>query len=563
MVQTKYKENSIINLNKDSSNEYNKKNFNKNTIENLLCLFIILCPMFDILSFITRNTWHSIISASTFIRPIIPVFVGMYIFIKADKKEKKLLIILAISYILYAIIHLAIMKSLIMGCSYGNVISELQYVFNYTFLIIYFIIYTYTFALKSKNESEIKHNLSKLQNSIVIMNFIYIISIYFSILIGKSSPTYTETGVGYKGFIESGNSLSAILILSTFITLYVIKDNFKMIKLYFQSKENTKFELKENLDFQLTEKTKFDFNNANEKDNGAIKQNIFKTRYKKNAIMFVIAILTYILTSIYLIKLIGTRTGLLGTIIVLFVFILADVIINKNKKIAVMGFTIICIIVLFVAMFGSNTIKRRKEVNLSQYTIIDEKTGEIGTMTGDMLRIKNKILDNNLEEGYMSEAQKQSVIDLYNYTQKHNIAGNNTRKQQLMYNIFLVKNQRNIITILFGNGFKTNFREMVMENELASMILNFGIIGFILYIGPFATVLIYSIYVAIKEKRIDFEYFILQCALGLSFVLSWMTGYVFFSTSCMIVIVVIATMLICKTYRAKGEIEWRKQLEEE
>ena len=46
MVQTKYKENSIINLNKDSSNKYNKKNFNKNAIQTLLCLFIILCPIF-------------------------------------------------------------------------------------------------------------------------------------------------------------------------------------------------------------------------------------------------------------------------------------------------------------------------------------------------------------------------------------------------------------------------------------------------------------------------------------------------------------------------------------
>lgn len=540
MIEVKNKENNKSDFIREKDNNLNsnksdtKKNRKIISVENLLCLFIILCPLFDILSFITRNIWQSKISVSTFIRPIIPVLVGIYIFIKADKKHKKFFLILAFTYILYAIIHLYIMKSLITGCSYGNVINELQYVFNYTFLIIYFIIYVYTFVKKSENKSNINDNLKKLRNSIVIMNFIYIVSIYFSIIIGKSSPTYTETGLGYKGFIESGNSLSAILILSMFIVLYVIKDNSKATREFLISIKKDKFN-------NIAKSKEIDNKNINEK-----KTNSTQINFKENITMFFLALITYILTSVYLIKLIGTRTGLIGTVLVLFAFTLADILINKNKKIAIVGISIICIIAVLVVSFGSNTIKRRREVNLSQYTIIDEKTGEIGTMTGDMLRIKNKIIDNELEEGYMSEAQKKSVIDLYNYTKKHNIAGNDTRRQQLMYNLFLMKNQKNIITLLFGNGYKTNFREMVMENEFASMFLNFGLIGFILYMGPFIATFIFSVYVAIKNKKYNLEYVILQCALGLSFVLSWMSGYVFFATSCMIVIVVISTILLIK-----------------
>lgn len=537
-VKNKEKNESDFIREKDNNLNSNKSDAKKNrkiiSVENLLCLFIILCPLFDILSFITRNIWQSKISVSTFIRPIIPVLVGIYIFIKADKKHKKFFLILAFTYILYAIIHLYIMKSLITGCSYGNVINELQYVFNYTFLIIYFIIYVYTFVKKRENKSNINDNLKKLRNSIVIMNFIYIVSIYFSIIIGKSSPTYTETGLGYKGFIESGNSLSAILILSMFIVLYVIKDNSKATREFLISIKKDKFN-------NIAKSKQIDNKNISKK-----KTNSTQINFKENITMFFLASITYILTSVYLIKLIGTRTGLIGTVLVLFVFTLADILINKNKKIAIVGISIICIIAVLIVSFGSNTIKRRKEVNLSQYTIIDEKTGEIGTMTGDMLRIKNKIIDNELEEGYMSEAQKESVIDLYNYTKKHNIAGNDTRRQQLMYNLFLMKNQKNIITLLFGNGYKTNFREMVMENEFASMFLNFGLIGFILYMGPFIATFIFSVYVAIKNKKFNLEYVILQCALGLSFVLSWMSGYVFFATSCMIVIVVISTILLMK-----------------
>ena len=354
MIEVKNKENNKSDFIREKDNNLNsnksdtKKNRKIISVENLLCLFIILCPLFDILSFITRNVWQSKISVSTFIRPIIPVLVGIYIFIKADKKHKKFFLILAFTYILYAIIHLYIMKSLITGCSYGNVINELQYVFNYTFLIIYFIIYVYTFVKKSENKSNINDNLKKLRNSIVIMNFIYIVSIYFSIIIGKSSPTYTETGLGYKGFIESGNSLSAILILSMFIVLYVIKDNSKATREFLISIKKDKF----NNDAKSKE---IDNKNINEK-----KTNSTQINFKENITMFFLALITYILTSVYLIKLIGTRTGLIGTVLVLFVFTLADILINKNKKIAIVGISIICIIAVLVVSFGSNTIKRRR-----------------------------------------------------------------------------------------------------------------------------------------------------------------------------------------------------------
>ena len=49
-----------------------------------------------------------------------------------------------------------------------------------------------------------------------------------------------------------------------------------------------------------------------------------------------------------------------------------------------------------------------------------------------------------------------------------------------MYNIYLMKNQGSFTGIVFGNGYNNNEREMRMENELASLFLNFGLCGFIL-----------------------------------------------------------------------------------
>ena len=402
------------------------------TLENIICMLVILCPIFDIASFTFRDYFKTNISITTIIRPIIPLVVAIYILIKSNNKERIKLIVIAVVYLIYGIIHLNIMKSLLKESSYGNVNNEFQYICNFTFLIIYLIIFSYTFLLKDKSYNT--HTI-KLEKAITIMLLIYILSIYFSIFTNTSSYTYTETKTGFKGLIESGNSLSAIILLSLFIVI----QNIKKIK-----KESPK----------------------NEK------------------VWCIISAILYILVAVYLVTMLATRTGLFGVVIVTFMYGILQIIFTKNKKLIIVMIAFLGIMAILLGVFGSNTIKRRKQIKESKNTLIDSSTGEVGNMTKDMLDIKNRILEGTIEEDFMSEAQEQSVLDLHKYAKEHNIAGNDLRKLQLIYNIYLVKNQKMPIAILFGNGYKTNYREMVMENELASMVLNFGIVGFILYIVP-------------------------------------------------------------------------------
>ena len=100
-------------------------------LEDILCLYIILCPILDIASYLFRNYFNTTISISTFLRPIIPIIFAVYIFIKANKKHKLILLGIMLTYVLYGIIHLAVMKNFITGCSYGGVKQELQYIINY------------------------------------------------------------------------------------------------------------------------------------------------------------------------------------------------------------------------------------------------------------------------------------------------------------------------------------------------------------------------------------------------------------------------------------------------
>ena len=462
-------------------------------LEDILCFYIIICPILDITSFLFRNHFNTSISISTFLRPIIPTILAIYIFIKANKKHKLALLGITAIYIIYGVIHLIVMQNFITGCSYGGVVNEAQYIINYSFLIINLIVFFYAFTKREwrnkKVEAVKKENkLEKLRLAILIMCGIYIVSIYIAILTGTSSYTYPYEQIGYKGWIESGNSLSAILCISTFLILPLIKEK----------------------------------------------------KYR------IPAIIILLLTGIYLVALIGTRTGLIGFFLAIAVFIAIEVLFSKNK-IAIIGFAILAVALITVGLVGSNTLKRRSQMNESQYTIIDEATGEVGHMTGDMLKIKNKILAGTLEEGYMSEAQKQAVLDLNEYTTKHKTAGNDTRTQQLMYNIYLTIEQKSPLGILFGNGFETNFREMVMENELASLLLNFGIIGFILYAGPFITILIYAIVNVIRKlknkEKLETNYLMSITALILILGLSYLSGYIFFNSSIMIIISAVCASL--------------------
>ena len=367
-AETKIDSNKSNDLVKISSLSSDK--FNYDIVSKILLLFIMLSPIFDIISFLFRNKFDSKISISTFIRPIIPICVAIYIFFTANKKDKKILISIATIYILYAIIHLLIAKKLFTGCSDGTIVNETQYIFNFTFLIIDLIIYLYTFIYegKIKEKADVKIN-SSISNSILIMMAIYLISIFISIITKTSSFTYIETKTGYKGWIESGNSLSAILVISLFIILPNI-----------------------------------DFTN-------------WKNKSKKIKAIEIMKVLVVICNFLYLTTTLGTRTGLIGAFLAIFCYVIVESIFNKNKKIIYCGIIFMIIGITAISMFGSKTLKRRAQMKQTQFTIIDKSTGEVGNMTGDMLDIKNKIIDGTIEQGFMSEPQKQATLDLYKYEQ--------------------------------------------------------------------------------------------------------------------------------------------------
>ena len=460
------------------------------TVENILCLFIIMCPLLDMLSFIFRNTFSTRISPSTIIRPIIPIVVMIYLFFKNDKKFKLWTIAIGAVYLIYGIIHLIVFKTAITGSSYSGIKHETQYIINYSFMILNLFLYVYTF--KDEKSAE------KLSKSVLIASAIYIVSIFISIITQTSSSTYIE-GMGYKGWFESGNSIGSILILSLFITLKYVTDK----------------------------------------------------KYR------ILAIILVVLEAIFLTILLGTRVGLLGFIITIVSYMFAEIVSSllkkrriSPKKIA-LGITTICSILLVIITVGSTTIQRRRHLQDIEKNIVDNNAE--AHITGSLLEIKEKIETGTLEEGYMDEPQKKSIMELYNIANKWQIKNNDQRMQQLIYNTVLVKNQKNPMYILFGNGYVANFRELVMEMEVPAILYNFGVVGFILYLFPFIGISIYGIYKIIKNiRKIDSENIMLILGCLFVFALSFFAGYVFFNSSNMMIIIALNTLLINKIEKEKS-----------
>lgn len=452
----------------------------KISLENLMCFYIYLCPILDILSFLFRNYFNTLISPTTFIRPIIPAIIFTILFFKEKNKKQKLIV--GLIYLIYSTIHLLLFQKLHNISSYGNIKNEIQYIINYSLMITN--LYLFYRIIKNKE---------KTRKAVCISFTIYVLSLFFAILTNTSSSTYIE-GVGYKGYFESGNSLCTVLILSICII-------FSKIKL-----------------------------------------NEWKT------------ILIILFAGIYLCLFSGMRTGLFGFSLVCLIFILTQFYlwIKKNNKITKKIIILVALVVVFfiilIFQFSSKTLERRKILKLNEQNNIDEETLEQRYVTGDILKVYKQIKNRKIEESYMSKEEQKAIVEFCDFAKKIRLSNVNLRLQQVIYNLILVKEQKDISLILFGNGYKNQTGELVMEMEIPALLINFGVWGFILYFGPFLIIMFKALKKQFKEiKKIDSEFIMYISGSGLAILLSCFSGYVYFNLSSMTMVIILNVLLLKKT----------------
>lgn len=191
---------------------------NKKLMINLMCLYILLNPIFDLLVSNFSNGTNSI---STIIRPLIPGIIFMWILIKEREYRKKAYYIIPI-YILYFIGHLLIYKDSLTTLSYGSLFEEAKYIINYSYAIILLVVTQYVF----------KDDIQKLIKYILISASIYLSSIYIAILTNTSNSSYLEVE-SYKGWFNTAGLVSGIIIISLFILLVNMNKKYKIFNLIF------------------------------------------------------------------------------------------------------------------------------------------------------------------------------------------------------------------------------------------------------------------------------------------------------------------------------------------
>ena len=146
---------------------------------------------------------------------------------------------------------------------------------------------------------------------------------------------------------------------------------------------------------------------------------------------------------------------------------------------------------------------------------------------------------------------QQTYLNLYNIANEKQITNTNMRALQFIYHSELIKNQNSIPMLLFGNGYILHFYEMIFEMEVPAFLYNFGVIGFFLYFMPFLMIAIYGTYIMVKKiKNINIEFSMSVLGLWFAIFISFLSGYTFFNSSSMMIIIVLATFIVsgCKDF---------------
>ena len=445
-------------------------------IDKFITIMLLFFPILDAISFLGSDLFNKfIISPTALIRVL---FLGILLFyiMFHDRKTIKYILGLILVIGLYSIFHLLSYKNGYDIYSYGTWKSELQYLFNYSYML--FLLGSLYWFYKNKK-------LESIDKIMTVLLITYLGIIYLSLITNTSSSTYLD-GVGYKSWFLSGNSLSASLLFLYMYNLLLI------------SKEN------------------------------------FKKRLP-----------LIILTAIYMMFILGTRTGYYGIILLtcLYLFIkfgfVYKAFLKKNKILVSLSL----VVIIFLSLVGGNYfLTRQKNLDDLSNSTIDPITGDVAHVTGDTITFISKIKDDALTD--MNSLRQQSYLKTYESANKYEIKATDRRIQQLIYHSYMYVDSNSLLTYLFGNGYLNHYGEYVLEMETFALLYNFGILGFILFLGPIIAFLIIGLLNLIKKiKENDYKYILIFLMLGFSFCLSTLTGYVFFNPTTSLIVILMALVL--------------------
>lgn len=452
-----------------------KEEINSKNIIKFVMIFILLQPLFDILSFLNIRNMIPF-GISTYIKPIFVFGLGALIYF-IDKEERKKWTILYVVYAILVLGHLFILNRI--STDFSIILHELRFMINIGYMLVLYIIFDYMY-LRSENKEEF---LKQLKSTLVITFMIYCITILIAIVTGTSGRTYEYSDAskeGFKGWLDSGqifgHSLSIIL---PFMVFYIM----------------------------------------NYKNENKIKQ--YCTRL-------------LIIVPIIILCLIGTKVTLFICIIVIVSYILLSIFfaIKDNNKSHIANIIISSIIIGIIILAYPN-LPTPKNMSLQQ--AVDDSYSNTNKEGIDWEKKYSELNVETIKSGevkYDARLKYNSYnIHAVNKLKEKYIDGSvlpsDNRSKQLVYNHnkFQVANFEYKV---FGLGYLNQPDGLVIERDILMSLFNFGILGFlVVFLIPILLWLKATFLILRNFKRLDFEVLVLYEGFSIFFFISFLAGYTF------------------------------------
>ena len=478
-----------------------KKIFNINTITKMVLVFIILQPVFDILSFLNIRGYLPI-GISTVAKPLFVFGIGVFIFC-ADKKQRKCYSKYLIPYGILMIIHSFMLKELMVENSV--IIHEIRFMINVAYMLVMFMIMDY---LYTNNENK-KDFISSLKKVLVITFFIYIVTIIIAVITGTSAKTYEYSDaskLGFKGWLDSGQIFGhALSIVLPFLIYYCINNEWK------------------------------------------------------NKIINILSKILIIVPIIALL-LIGTKVTYFIALLVLGShFILDGVFFYKNKNKKDLLSSIICLVLLIVSIISYNILPVKKNIDINNNVLsVDMSSSAEGSETGrkDLMKLQESINKNGmLENKNIFQVHSLKMIENYykwdyesSYLLEKKYANgelhpSDMRAKQLVYNLNKYK-LSSIQYKLFGLGYLNQPETLSIERDIFMIIFSFGIIGFLIVLLKPILIWFKSFLKILNNiKNVELDTLYLFEGFSIFFCISIYAGYTFIYTNFSIFLAIIIILL--------------------
>ena len=462
-----------------------------NKLLNVILIFVLLQPIFDILS---RLAIKEIIpNISTYIKPLFIFGISAYLLWFYHPKRNKWLVYI-LGFGLFTLIHLFILFMLL--TDFSTILHEFRFIINIAYMVALFIsLYTLYYYTSDKEEM-----LRKIKNTIFYTFLLYFSLYLVAVLTGTSGMTYEYSDkykLGYKGWYDSGQILGHAFSILFPIILY----------------------------------------------------GILKPKNKK---ILRVLFMTLALTCV---SLLGTKVPYFIMLIVLVLYLIIVLFIKVFNKEFVrnwfnIGLVFISILTLIFTYqytpvaYNTNINNKNLQVSIEEYDISSISGNNRKENIDEILKEHEGENTNYLEKYYEWSGEASNYLENLYYTSK--IHPSDTRAKQFFYSYkkYMLADWQ---YKLFGIGYLNQDSLLSIERDFFMALFNFGLIGFLLFLFIPIKEFIRSLVFILKNlSKIDLETYMLFMGTGIFFCISMYAGYTYIYTNFSIFLVLLFVMLKLK-----------------